>query len=97
LTSNVYICMELQIYVSLDEFCEVQNNWEGEGVVYKGNVAYMFGSSKSKDAAKMDSLLLVVEAKIRWPADSSAHVLAEAGCLLKRRLAAGKKTPYLLF
>jgi hypothetical protein len=34
-----------------------------------------------------------VEAKKEWPDESVAKVLCETGCLLKRRLAAGKNTP----
>jgi hypothetical protein len=44
-------------------FCEVQNDWEGPGFGYTGNVDYMFGSSKTKSVKSMDSFLLVVEAK----------------------------------
>ena len=43
--------------------------------------------------AYADSFLLVVEAKYEWPAKSVAQTLVEAGCLLKKRLAAGKNTP----
>ena len=53
----------------------------------------MFGSSRTKSVDTMDSFLLVVEAKYEWPAKSVAQTLAEAGCLLKKRLAAGKNTP----
>ncbi|KAI8893385.1 hypothetical protein BC833DRAFT_569266 [Globomyces pollinis-pini] len=74
-------------------FCEVQNDWEGPGFVYTGNVDYMLGSSKTKSVDTMDSFLLVVEAKKEWPDDAVAQVLCEAGCLLKKRLAAGKETP----
>jgi hypothetical protein len=74
-------------------FCEVKNDWEGTGFSYTGDVDYMFGSSKTKSVDTMDSFLLVVEAKYEWPAKSVAQTLAEAGCLLKKRLAAGKKTP----
>ena len=41
----------------------------------------------------MDSFLLVVQAKKEWPDSAIPQVLAEAGCLLKKRLAAGKNTP----
>jgi hypothetical protein len=74
-------------------FCEVKNDWEGTGFSYTGDVDYMFGSSKTKSVDDMDSFLLVVEAKYEWPAKSVAQTLAEAGCLLKKRLAVGKKTP----
>jgi hypothetical protein len=74
-------------------FCEVKNDWEGTGFGYSGDVDYMFGSSKTKSADDMDSFLLIVEAKYKWPAKSVAQTLAEAGCLLKKRLDAGKKTP----
>ena len=37
--------------------------------------------------------LLVMEERYEWPAKSVAQTLAEAGCLLKKRLAVGKKTP----
>lgn len=65
----------------------------GTGFGYTGDVDYMFGSSKTKSVDTMDSFLLVVEAKYEWPAKSVAQTLAEAGCLLKKRLAAEKKTP----
>ena len=74
-------------------FCEVKNDWEGTGFGYTGDVDYMFGSSKTKSVDDMDSFLLVVEAKYEWPAKSVAQTLAEAGCLLKKRLAARKNTP----
>ena len=74
-------------------FCEVKNDWEGTGFGYTGDVDYMFGTSKTKSVDTMDSFLLVVEAKYEWPAKSVAQTLAEAGCLLKKRLAAGKNTP----
>jgi len=74
-------------------FCEVKNDWEGAGFGYTGDVDYMFGSSKTKSVDTMDSFLLVVEAKKEWPDSAIPQVLAEAGCLLKKRLAAGKKTP----
>jgi hypothetical protein len=74
-------------------FCEVKNDWEGTGFGYTGDVDYMFGSSKTKSVDTMDSFLLVVEAKKEWPDSAIPQVLAEAGCLLKKRLAAGKKTP----
>jgi hypothetical protein len=60
---------------------------------YTGAVDYMLGSSKTKSVDTMDSFLLVVEAKKEWPDSAIPQVLAEAGCLLKRRLAAGKNTP----
>ena len=78
---------------SLYGFCEVKNDWEGTGFGYTGDVDYMFGSSRTKSVDTMDSFLLVVEAKYEWPAKSVAQTLAEAGCLLKKRLAAGKNTP----
>jgi hypothetical protein len=53
----------------------------------------MFGSSKTKSVDAMDSFLLVVEAKKEWPDSAIPQVLAEAGCLLKKRLSAGKNTP----
>ena len=74
-------------------FCEVKNDWEGTGFGYTGDVDYIFGSSRIKSVENMDSSLLVVQAKCEWPDKSVAQTLAEAGCLLKKRLAAGKKTP----
>jgi len=74
-------------------FCEVNNDWEGPGFGYTGNVDYMFGSSKTKSVETMDSFLLVVEAKKEWPDSAIPQVICEAGCLLKKRLAAGKDTP----
>ncbi|KAJ3334440.1 hypothetical protein HDU91_002732, partial [Kappamyces sp. JEL0680] len=53
----------------------------------------MFGFSKTKSVKTMDSFLLVVEAKKEWPDSAMAQVLVEAGCLLKKRLASGNKTP----
>ena len=74
-------------------YCEVKNDWEGKGIVYTGNVDYMIGSSKSKSDISMDSYLLVVEAKKEWVEKSVYQAISEAGCLLKRRLEAGKNTP----
>jgi hypothetical protein len=74
-------------------FCEVKNDWDGPGFGYTGDVDYMFGTSKTKSVDTMDSFLLVVEAKKEWPDSAIPQVLAEAGCLLKKRLAAGKNTP----
>ena len=56
-------------------------------------IYYMFGSSKTKFVDTMDSFLFVVEAKKEWPDSAIPQVLCEAGCLLKKRLAAGKDTP----
>jgi hypothetical protein len=74
-------------------FCKVKNDWEGTGFGYTGDVDYIFGSSKTKSVDTMDSFLLVVEAKKEWPDSAIPQVLCEAGCLLKKRLAAGKNTP----
>jgi hypothetical protein len=74
-------------------FCEVKNDWEGTGFGYTGDVDYMFGSSTTKSVDTMDSLLLVVQAKKEWPDSAIPQILCEAGCLLKKRLAAGKNTP----
>ncbi len=74
-------------------YCKVKNDWEGTGFGYTGDVDYMFGSSKTKSVDTMDSFLLVAEAKKEWPDSAISQVLAEAGCLLKKRLAAGKNTP----
>ena len=74
-------------------FCDVKNDWEGSGFGYTGDVDYMLGSSRIKTVDTMDSFLLVVEAKKEWPDSAIPQVLAEAGCLLKKRLAAGKGTP----
>ena len=74
-------------------FCEVKNDWEGPGVGYTGNIDYMVGSFRTKSIDNMDSFLLVVQAKKEWPDNAIPQVLAEAGCLLKKRLAAGKETP----
>ena len=78
---------------SLYGFCEVKNDWEGTGFGYTGDVDYMFGSSRTRSVDTMDSLLLVVQAKKEWPDSAIPQVITEAGCLLKKRLAAGKKTP----
>ena len=74
-------------------FCEVKNDWGGKEFGYTGDVDYMLGSSRIKSVDTMDSFLLVVEAKKEWPDSAIPQVLAEAGCLLKKRLAAGKNTP----
>ncbi|KAJ3252547.1 hypothetical protein HK103_001399 [Boothiomyces macroporosus] len=74
-------------------FCGVENDWEGTGFGYTGDVDYMFGSSKTKSVDNMDSFLLVLEAKKEWPDSAVPQVLCEAGCLLRKRLAAGKNTP----
>jgi hypothetical protein len=44
----------------------------------------MFGSLKTKSVDTMDSFLLVVEAKKKWPNNAIPQVLCEAGCLLKK-------------
>ena len=77
-------------------YCEVKNDWEGEGLAYTGNVDYMFGFSKIRSVESMDACLLVVEAKNEWPKKSVYQAISEAGCLLKRRLAVGKNTPVFL-
>jgi hypothetical protein len=74
-------------------FCEVKLDWEGTGFGYTGDVDYMFGSSKTKSVDTIDSFLLIVEAKKEWPDSAIPQILCEAGCLLKKRLAAGKNTP----
>jgi hypothetical protein len=67
-------------------YCEVKNDWSGQGFSYKGNVDYMIGAGG-------ESFLMVVEAKKEWPDSAVAQVLAEAGCLLKNRELNGKSTP----
>lgn len=74
----------------LSGYCEVKNDWDGVGFGYTGNVDYMFGSSTDKTVQDLDSFLLIVEAKKEWPDSAVPQVIAEAGCLLKKRLAAGK-------
>jgi hypothetical protein len=74
-------------------FCGVKNDWEGTGFGYTGDVDYMLGSSRIKTVQSMDSSLLVTIAKEEWPQNTVPQVLAETGCLLKKRLAAGKNTP----
>ncbi len=66
--------------VEFRTYCEVKNDWSGQGFAYKGNVDvdYMIGAGG-------DSFFLVVEAKKEWPNSAVAQVLAEAGCLLKNR------------
>lgn len=72
--------------VNLTAFCETDNKWEGSGFGYTGNVDYMIGSTISRDTARyIDSFVLVVEAKLEWPISGVAQVIAEAGCLHKRR------------
>ncbi len=72
--------------VEFKTYCEVKNDWSGQGFAYKGNVDYMIGAGG-------ESFLLVVEAKKEWPDSAVAQVLAEAGCLLKNRELDGKFTP----
>ncbi|KAK5669306.1 hypothetical protein QVD99_003706 [Batrachochytrium dendrobatidis] len=76
-------------------FCEVKNDWEGKEFGYTGDVDYMLESSDTKTVDTMDSFLLVVGAKKEWPDSAVPQILCEAGCLLKKRLAAGKNTPVL--
>lgn len=78
---------------SLLGFCEVRNDWAGNSVCYAGCVDYMIGTSFIRSVDNMDSFLLIVEAKKEWPDSAVPQVICEAGCLLKRRLAVGKKTP----
>ncbi|KAJ3259331.1 hypothetical protein HK103_002529 [Boothiomyces macroporosus] len=79
----------------LRAFGEVNNSCETAGVSYRGFVDYMIGSGQFKDspASKIDSFIIAVEAKREWPDQAVAQVITEAGCLLKNRLKAGKKTP----
>jgi hypothetical protein len=74
-------------------FCEVKNDWEGTGFGYTGDVDFMIGSSSIKSVDTMDSCFIVVQAKKEWPDSAIPQVLCEAGCLLKKRLTAGKNTP----
>ncbi|CAM6127497.1 unnamed protein product [Calypogeia fissa] len=84
---------ERESEANLTGFCEVKNDWEGPGLKYTGTVDYMIGSAADRSVLSMDSFFLVMEAKKEWPDSAVAQVLAEAGCLLKRRLNSGKKTP----
>jgi hypothetical protein len=78
----------------LTVFCETKNDWAGEGFEYTGEVDYMIGKTESWDtAANGDTFLLVIEAKLEWPKSAIPQLLAQAGCLLKRRLKSGKNTP----
>ena len=80
--------------VEITCFAEVKNEWMGPGYGYTGAVDYMIGSAPTMDAVDdIDSFILVVEAKREWPDNSVAQVLAEAGCLLKKRMENGKNTP----
>ncbi|KAI3661670.1 hypothetical protein MP638_002922 [Amoeboaphelidium occidentale] len=74
-------------------FCEVPNDWEGPGFGYTGTVDYMLGSSITRTVESIDSFLLIVEAKKEWPDSAVPQTVCEAGCLLRKRLAAGKNTP----
>jgi hypothetical protein len=74
----------------LEVFCQVNNDWEGQGVKYSGTADYMIGTMHRYS---VESHILVMEAKIEWAYSDIPRVLAEAGCLLKRRLEAGQKTP----
>jgi hypothetical protein len=74
--------------VPFKTYCEVRNDWNGSGFSYRGNVDYMIGAGD-----RVESFLLVVEARKDFPDSSVAQVLAEAGCLLKNRQLAGKSTP----
>ena len=77
----------------LKGFCEVRNEWEGEGVRYTGAADYMLGTSKSQSLSNIDSFLLIVEAKKDWSDSAVPQVICEAGCLLRRRMDADKNTP----
>lgn len=77
----------------LKGYCEVKGNWEGTELSYTGDVDYMFGSSQLPVAKVTDTFVLVVEAKKEWHDSAVPQILCEAGCLLKKRLAAGKNTP----
>ena len=72
--------------VEFRTYCEVKNDWSGQGFSYQGNVDYMIGEGG-------ESFLLVDEAKKEWPDSAVAQVLAEAGCLLRNRELDGKSTP----
>ena len=54
---------------------------------------YMLGSSKFYSVKSMNTFLMVVEAKKEWPDSAVPQIVCEAGCLLKKRVAAGKNTP----
>ena len=41
----------------------------------------------------VDSHILVAEAKSEWPRSAVPQIVAQAGCLLKRRLETGRETP----
>jgi hypothetical protein len=58
--------------------------------VYNNTVYFSLGLNLFHNG---EFYFLVVKAKMEWPADAVAQVLAEAGCFLKKRLAAGKETP----
>ena len=77
----------------LEGFCEVNNDWQGQGVSYTGNVDYMLGSSPDRTVEHLDSLWMVKQDKKVWPDVDIPQVICEAGCLLKRRLDAGEDTP----
>ena len=85
--------LSIDVNVNLLGFCEVRNDWASRGVSYTGCVDYMIGSSLIRSIGGMDSYLLIVEAKKDWLAAGLSQVVCEAGCLLKRRLATGKRMP----
>ena len=74
-------------------YCEVNNDLEfSNGVKYTGFTDYMIGTGL--EPRSVDTLVLVVKAKGAWlPSAIFPQVICEAGCLLKRRIQAGKETP----
>jgi hypothetical protein len=66
---------------------EQELSWQGRGMAYTGRADYMIGT------ARLDSNLLVVEAKKEWSDIYVFQLLAEAGCLLNKRSNEGKQTP----
>jgi hypothetical protein len=74
-------------------FCNVKMKWEGTGLGYYGNVDYMFAPSKIQSDDNIDSYILIMQANYEWPISAIPQVVAQAGCLLKKRQAVGKNTP----
>ena len=71
-------------------FPQVEESWEGGKYIFRGVLHYAIAT---EDQA---SQMFVVEVKAVWGSKISQwQLLAEAGCILKNRLAKGRKTPVM--
>lgn len=71
----------------------VENYWEAVNVTYTGTISYMIRTLKSPQNASTTSNFLILHEPEGWGIPYIYRAMCHAGCVLRRRLAAGLVTP----